>query len=301
MKRFILNLFIVVLVALGLLGGLVRLTYVVEFSALKAELSIPTNQVAVVVGDSHVEVLFDDGELPWLRNFGLSGMPFEATAKKAKLLVECNPHLQLMVIDIWPTEFFMPNQPFGPGAPYGVALFEMYDREDMPPMGDDFIVRLAHGVVNPGLSRLVLGKGQNQLLGGFKPRNESLMNNKWGNAETYESLEKFNLEREPAHMEKVLENLIVWMQEHKVNLVLTTTPLYRTYREHGYTPEANGYFISRMEAIAKKHKVPWLNWLYEYQDNPECWADGNHLNSLGVKAFLRDHGPTLKSFLTKAD
>ena len=138
MKRFLLRLGLILGPFLALLGILVHVAYHMEMDALRRDLTCSTNIVAAVVGDSRVEEFFDCEEIPWLANFGLGATPFEVSAHKARLIVDCNPHLQLLVIDVWPGSFFARvDRPYDPCVPRhkGIALIEMMTRDDMPPLG----------------------------------------------------------------------------------------------------------------------------------------------------------------------
>lgn len=106
MKKFLLRLAIVLVPFLVLLGVLTCSAYKSEMAVLERDLTCPTNILAAVVGDSRVEVYFDPDEIPWLQNFGLSASPISITAHKARIIAEQNPHLKLLIVDVWPSKFF---------------------------------------------------------------------------------------------------------------------------------------------------------------------------------------------------
>ena len=289
MKKFLLDICRIPLAFALAIAVLSCIAYRTEMKAVRRAFACPPNVLAAAVGDSRVETAFDPEEIPWLRNYGKAAMPIGVTAQKAKLIVECNPSLQLLVVDIWPKQFFSDlSKPFasnGLPAPKGLALIETMTREYMPPIGDGFEVRFKNDVLLPGLKRL-LGlkkKAKNPIVGRFVKNRKFLKDHttgKWrfGAPKTPESFPKT-----PADGEIVLDDLLAWLTSRNVKVVLTTTPIL--WYEKRYSPEAREYFDRRMREIAAKHGVRWFNWLDEYQDRMDYWADGCHLNDIGAKAF----------------
>ncbi len=299
MKRFVIKLSVVVVPFIALLAILFRVAYVAELNLLKKDLTFPPGIRAAVLGDSRVEVYFDPDEIPWLRNCGQSATPFEITAHKAKLIAELNPNLELIIIDMWPSKLFADNVPFAPFCPYGISLIEIMSRDDMPPLGENFPVRLSQGLLRPGLKHAVSTRtdAKSQIAGGFMKNHKFLKENKWSKIETYTSHPKYQMKAVPPRGEVLLENLLDWMKKHNRRVVLTSTPLYDLWWTNYYSEEARTYFEKRMVEISKKYGVHWYNWLHEYQDKIDFWADGDHLNDIGAKQFSQDKRPILESEL----
>lgn len=299
MKRFIVRLAAVLLPFIGIVLGISVFSYRMEWRVLENDLRCLPEIRAVVVGDSRAEVYWDPSVIPWLRNCGQSATPFQITAKKAKMLVELNPHLELVVIDIWPSKLFDSNTPFDPSAPAGVSLLEVTDRHNMPPFGDDFPIRFVNGVLKPALQhvRSPTQIRQSLIAGGFLKNHKFLRENKWAREETYAQHEMYQLRDTPLYMEGVLEDLLSWMKDRNVNVVLTTTPIYHWWWEYYYSKEAQEYFTRRVQEIADKYAVKWYNWMHEYQDEIDYWADGDHLNDVGAKAFSADKKTILEIHL----
>ena len=295
MKKFLIKLALFAFPAVVLLAVLTRIAYVTELSILESDLTLPTNVVAAVVGDSRVAEYFDPAEIPWLRNYGLRGSPFQITAEKARMIVELNPNLELLVIDIWPSKFLETNHPFGSSAPYGVSLLELKKRKDMPPLGDDFPMRLGIELLRPGLRHALKREGaSSQIAGDFWEYKHYLADDIAKGMQWPPSATPMELQKTPTAGEIVLEHLLDELTGKGVNIVLTTTPL-----EKRWTPDAREYFERRMGEISRKYNVPWFNWMHEYQDNIDYWADGIHLNADGAKVFSRDKGPVLKQCMTR--
>lgn len=294
MKRFLIKLSIVMMPFMAVLAILIRVAYVTELNLLKKDLTFPPGIRAAVLGDSRVATTFDPDEIPWLRNCGKPAIPFEITAHKAKLIAELNPNLELIIIDMWLSDFWG-----DPACPHGISLIEIMSREDMPPLGDNFPVRLSQGLIRPGLKHSVSTHGdvKSQIAGGFATNHEFLKENQWSKIETYTSRPKYQLKGIPPRKEVLLENLLNWMKKHNRKVVLTSTPLYDLWWNNCYSEEARAYFERRMTEIAKKHGIHWYNWMHEYQDKIDCWADGVHMNDIGAKQFSRDKRPILEAEL----
>lgn len=303
MKRFVIKLFVVMVPFVVLFAILSCVAYTTELGLLKKVLTFPVVIRAAIVGDSRVEQYFDPEEIPWLKNCGQGGTPFEITAQKAKLIAELNPNLELIVIDIWPDKFFAGNEPFGPFCPDGASLIELMTRENMPPLGDNFALRFSQGMLKPGLKHVLKyavwkdSAPVSRITGGFVKNHRFLKNSKWAKPETYANRPVVELRTIPPKGERVLEDLLKWMREHKRKVILTSTPLYDLWWKNYYSEEAKTYFERRMTEIAKKYGVHWYNWLHEYQDKIDFWADGDHLNDIGAKQFSRDKRPILESEL----
>lgn len=299
MKRFIIRLSLLI-VPLSLLGGvLLVLAYRSEMSALRRSLTFSNEIRAAVVGDSRVEVYFDPDEIPWLANCGQSATPFQITAAKAKIIVEQNPNLEFIVVDFWPSKLFdNAKSPFAPYVPSGVAMLEISNRHNMPALGDDFPLRLSQGVFKPGLRRcLGQNRSKSSIAGGFMRNEKFLASNKWARIETYSTHRMYELEKTPLSMELVLEELLQWMKNQNMKVILTSTPIYHLWWEYYYSKAAQEYFEKRVAEIADRYDVPWYNWLHEYQDCVDYWADGDHLNHIGAKVFSRDKRVILERHL----
>ena len=301
MKQFLLK----VLMAGGLFtiiaGSLTIIAYREELKSLKTELTCQPAIVAAAFGDSHVERGFDTNELPWLANFGRSAMPFSATAQKVKLAVELNPQLRLVIIDVWPwsllssleVPYEIANRPAHPG----IALLEMRSRELMPPLGDGFRLRFSNGVLKPGLERaLGLETRRNPIAGEFIPTDICMKSNKWSKIETYLSDHVTDIAQTSSGGEIILDDLLSWLAERHVRAVLTTAPIYKWKWEYNHTPRAKEFFKTHMLEISKRHGVPWFNWIHEYSDNQEYWADCDHLNREGAKRFSKEKLSALKAY-----
>ncbi len=278
---------------------LLRLAYVTELDLLKRDLTFPRGIRAAVVGDSRVEVCFDPEEIPWLKNCGLSATPFEITAQRAKLVAELNPELEVIIVDIWPDRFLQANEPFSQKYQNGISLIEIMTRENMPPLGSDFPMRLSSGLLKPGLKHFLGWResARSQLAGAFLENHRFLMAGKWAKLETYVNRAKKEPRTIPTHGEQVLMDLLDWMRKHNRKVVLITTPLYDLWWRNCYSLATRTYFESRMKEISEKYGVRWYNWLHEYQENIDFWGDGNHLNFIGAKRFSRDKRQTLESEL----
>lgn len=286
---------------------LVSVTYRTELEVLKNDLRCPTNIVAAVVGDSRVEVYFNPEDIPWLRNFGLSATPFVVTAHKARMIAEQNPHLGLIIVDVWPGTFFssldVPFAVSASSAPYSVSIIELMTRKDMPPFGDGFEIRVANGIVKPGISHLIhgLSSAVSNLTGGFLENNKYI--SKWlvagheYNGPFGPPKSPWQFKDVPTGGEIVLEHLLEDLKEKGVKVVLTTTPLL--WYDKRYSLESRAYFERRMHEISVKHGVPWLNWMNDYQDEMALWADGTHLNHIGAKAFSREKRLLLEVLLNE--
>ena len=303
MKKFIFRLSLAICPFAFALGTLLRIVYQSELDVLKHDLTCPTNILAAVVGDSRVETYFDPEEIPWLRNFGQSATPFTVTAHKAKLIAELNPHLKLVIIDIWPDQFFSNiDKPYGPGVPDGIALIEMMTREGMAPLGDGFDVRVVKGVLVPGLENLMAeGRRKGQITGGFM-KNHKFIKDGYFCVECAHAIpfwpKKTPIELPhvtPTGCEIVLDRLLRDLSQKNINVILTTTPLL--WYEPRYTKEAREYFERRMAEIASRHGVHWYNWMNDYQPNTNYWSDVNHLNDIGAKIFSRDKRIILGQYL----
>ena len=283
---------------LVVLAILIRVAYVTELNLLKKDLTFPPGIRAAVLGDSRVQTFFDPDEIPWLRNCGQSATPFEVTAHKAKLIANLNPDLELIIIDMWPSQFFN-DSGFGPHSDYGMSLIEIMTREDMPSFSADIFMRLSQGLICPGLRHSVSTRWdmKSRIAGSFEARHEFLKNNKWSKLETYTSQPQYQLKAVPPYKEELLEKLIKWMKDRNRKVVLTSTPLYDLWWTNYYSEEARAYFERRMSEMAKKYGVHWYNWMHEYQDKIDYWADGDHMNDIGAKQFSRDKRPILESEL----
>ena len=300
MKNFLIKLALFTFPAVGLLAVLTRIAYVTELSILESDLTLPTNVVAAVVGDSRVEVYFDPREIPWLRNYGQSATPFRITAEKARMIADLNPNLELLVIDIWPYQFLDVN-PFASSAPHGVSLLELKTRKDMPPFGEEFPMRLGSGLVRPGLRHALKKEdAQSQIAGGFFENKHCLTDDiakgmQYGRKPPPAA--PMSLQKTPTAGEIVLEHLLDELTGKGINIVLTTTPIL--WYEKRWAPASREYFERRMAEISRKYSVPWFNWMHEYQDNIDYWADGDHLNADGAKVFSRDKDPILRQCLKR--
>ena len=304
MKKFLLKLSLVLVPFAVAVGALTPLAYKTEMRILERDLTCPSNIAAAVVGDSRVEVYFDPDEIPWLRNLGLSGTPFAITAQKARLVAKCNPDMKLIVIDIWPSLFFSClHEPIGTTAPFGVALIELSTRNDMPPIREGFETRLSRDVLSLGVKHMILGdkNAHGLVVGGFFKNKKSL---KFGIRPEYAHLMPFPPPKKPycynpsagrPDGEIVLDHLLEDLSKYNLKIVLTTTPAL--WIDQRWTRETLEYFENSMAKIASRHNVVWHNWLHEYQDKPEYWADGLHLNDIGAKAFSREKRAILEQYI----
>ena len=274
-----------------------------EMHTLKHDLLCQTNILAAVVGDSRVECYFDPGEIPWLRNFGLSATPFSITAHKAKLIVDLNKQLQFIIVDVWPLQFFSSlDVPFAASVPYGCALLEMTTRYDMPPLGDGFEVRWSKGVLVPWCRNLFknTSEAKGQLTGKFYKNHKFLKYDINDDEHIYDQSRPpprtpENLPSLPTGGETILIHLLEHMKRNNVKVVLTTTPIL--WYERRWTSEARAYFERRMTEISADFDVTWYNWINEYHDKSDYWADGTHLNDIGAKVFSRDKRNILERHL----
>ena len=304
MKKFLIKLSIVLIPFLAFVGAITYCAYKTEMRILERDLTCSSNIVAAVVGDSRVEVYFDPDEIPWMRNFGQSATPFAITAQKARLVAKLNPHLRLLVVDVWPSKFFSClRKPIGDSASCGVALLELMTRKDMPPISDGFEVRLANGVLSPGARHLIIGgaDAKSQIAGGFLKNKKSL---KYGLRPECARQMGFPPPRVPyshdiselySDGEIILDHLLDDLSKYNLRVVLTTTPAL--WIDQRWTKETLDYFDRKMSEIAAKHNVVWYNWLHEYQDKADYWADGLHLNDIGAKAFSRDKRKVLELYI----
>ena len=84
----------------------------------------------------------------------------------------------------------------------------------------------------------------------------------------------------------MLERLIELLQEHGVEVVLITTPVYRTYmaqmRRDFWEPAAAAY-----ERVAARYDVRYLNFLDEPGLQAIDFEDADHLNADGAERFAR--------------
>lgn len=305
MKKFILRVFAVLVPFVAVVGTIVRLAYVTELNVLKRSLTCPTNIVAAVVGDSRVEVYFDPAVMPWLRNFGLSATPFPVSAQKARLIAELNPHLKLLIVDIWPSKFFADlDKPFAVterASPYACSLVELMTRHDMPPLGEGFEVRLANGVLKPGLRHLMFGAddAESGITGKFAENDKFLFEETPEGPKVRTAFgppeKPTPLAKTPTGGEVVLEHLLEDLSSTGIKVVLTTTPIL--WSEKRWTPEARAYFERRMMEIARKFGVTWYNWMDEYQNATNLWADGCHLNTVGARVFSCDKKDLLEQLI----
>lgn len=293
MRKFIVRISLVLFPFLGMLGILTFVTYKEELHVLERDLTCPTGVVAAIVGDSRVEYVFDPEEIPWLMNYGQSGSPFQVTAQKARIIANQNPNLQFLAIDIWPRWFFDDVNESFEGAANGDSLVELMTRENMPSFDESFLVRLSAGMWRQGLYHMITGihRAKSSIAGGFAPK-----------AATMKDGSSFGVDPRPLlHVpttgELVLESLLSDLMHCNVKIVLTSTPIL--WYEQRWTEEARSYFEQRMQDLSAKHKVPWLNWLHEYQDRPEYWCDGAHLNAAGAKAFSREKRSELERYLDR--
>lgn len=292
MKKFVVRLLLAVIPFIALLAVLVRVAYLTELDLLKRDLTFSPEVRAAVVGDSRVEGSFDPDEIPWLRNCGQSATPFAITAQKAKLIAELNPRLEFIVVDVSPGQLLGANRPFDEvrWCPDGVPLIELMSREDMPPLGGNFHERLTRGLLLPGLKHFLFQKGlaKSSLVGGYRKNCKFLKDNKGAKFKPDTSNPRVELSATPPQGETILENLLRWMRERKKKVVLTTTPVYDLYWENLYSEEARLYFENCISKITRRYGIRWYNWLHEYQENVDFWADGYHLNHMGAKQFSRD-------------
>lgn len=305
MKKFIVKLCLILCPAAVAICALTYAAYESELRILKRDLTCPTNIVAAVVGDSRVEVSFDPDEIPWMKNFGKSASPFFLTAQKARLVAQLNPSLKLLVVDVWPSRFFANiNKPIEVASPvpYGIALIELMTRKDMPPIGDGLEVRIVQGVVKPGLNNILHGteNAHCQITGGFfknkKSIPEELFNEACARNVGFPPPKKpFDLSKTPTGGEIILDHLLADLSKTDIKIVLTTTPLL--WEKLRWTPAALEYFEQKMSEIAGRHKVPWHNWMLDYQDIREYWADGLHFNDIGAAAFSRDKRAVLEQYI----
>lgn len=263
MKRFLTRLFFVIGPFVFVLSVIGLMAYKSELKLLKYDLTCPTNILAAVVGDSRVEVSFDTDEIPWLQNFGLSAAPFLITAHKARLIAELNPHIRLIMIDIWPDKFFSnitdadTDNSF---IPDGFAVIEMMTRTDMPPLDDRFQLRFVNGVLKPWLKKwLFMKDNRNKIIGGFA-RNKKFLSDYLLN-----DIDKipFGPPSNPVHLRQVptdgeiiLEHLLDYFAKNTnhINIVLTATPIL-WYKER-YAEDAREYYEKRMVArISERNKL----------------------------------------------
>ena len=304
MKRFLLKSSVVLLAFAGTLCILICGAYKTELRILERDLTCPTNIVAAVVGDSRVETYFDPAEIPWMRNFGESATPLPITAQKARMVARLNPHLKILVIDVWPNNFFSCLRcPIGAASPFGCALLEIMTRKDMPKISDGFETRLIRGVMVPGLTHMLFGdeNAKSQLAGGFFKNAKML---EFGIRPEYahmmpfpppESPYSLDVNPLPADGEIVLNHLLDALSIYDLKVVLTTTPIL--WIDQRWTKETLEWFENKMTEIAERHHVPWHNWLHEYQDKADYWADGAHFNDIGAKAFSREKRKVFEQYL----
>ena len=305
MKKFIVKLCLILCPVAVAICALTYVAYESELQILKRDLTCPTNIVAAVVGDSRVEVYFDPAEIPWMKNFGISAAPFSLTAQKARLVAQLNPSLKLLVIDVWPAKFFQGiSRPIeaASAVPYGTALIEMMTRKDMPPLGDGVEIRIAQGVIRPGLRNILHGaeNAHGQITGGFfknkKSIPEELFNETCARKVGFAPPETpVDLPETPTGGEIILDHLLADLSKTDIKIVLTTTPLL--WEKLRWTPAALEYFERRMTEIAARHKVPWYNWMRDYQNVREYWADGLHFNDIGAIVFSRDKRAVLERYI----
>ena len=303
MKKFLIKGIFVFLTFALVLCVMTRMAYKSEFKRLKRNLTFPKNILAAAVGDSRVEVYFDPDEIPWMRNLGMSAMPFTVSAKVAKLSAILNPDLKLLVVDVWPDKFFENlSCPYSDGyTPNIIALFELMTRKDMRPPGDGFPVRLSAGVLNPWLKNTFSPSDYGRcMVGGFF-KNRKTIKPEWFNIENMRKI-KFGPPEEPVALpgvptggEIVLEHLLSDLSQYDIHVVLTSTPIL--WYEYRWTEEARNYFERRMREISEKFNVPWYNWMHWYQNQAEYWADGTHLNDIGAKVFSRDVRKILERYV----
>ena len=302
MKKFIIRVLAILSPFAAIVATLVFSAYKTEIGVLKNDLQCPTNIVAAVIGDSRVEVYFDPEVLPWMRNFGLSATPISITAHKARLVAEQNPHLKCIIIDVWPSKFFSTlKKPFTEAVPDSASLIELMTRQDMPPFGEGFETRVSSGVLKPAISHILRGRddAKSGLTGGFFENKKSLVE-RLKSSDEYDTpfgppRTPWQLKATPTDGEIVLEHLIKDLKAKGVNVVLTTTPML--WCDKRYSVEARLYFERRMHEISVEYGIPWFNWMNDYQNELNLWADGLHMNEIGAKVFSEDKRIILETYL----
>lgn len=272
-----------------------------EMKILRKSLRCDENTRAVAVGDSRIAEHLDTEELPWIKNCGIPGTTFAITVRKAKLVVEENPNLEMLIIGIDPGTFFTDfNSPFPNYIPIYVSLFELTNREFMPPIEDGIAHRIVRGLLIPGIYNLLCApeKQHSYLVGGFSKLHKTINPEKLKDINSYITSQSAPSLVSPTGGEIMLTSLLKWLKHHdNINIVLITTPLYHLSWEYGYNDEYRNYFIKKMKEISQTYDVTWYNWMLDYQDNPEYWADSGHLNAIGARQFSKELGIILQRHL----
>ena len=150
----------------------------------------------------------------------------------------------------------------------------------------------------PGVERIIFGQERRALLaGGFCGYHRFIKEGHFtiDEARVHDVNLKgipIPLPHTPTGGEIVLEHLLSDLNQRNVNVALTTTPML--WYEQRYTAEAREYFEYRMQEISERFKVPWYNWIGDYQFATNFWFDVNHLNDIGAKIFSSEKYSVLK-------
>ena len=87
----------------------------------------------------------------------------------------------------------------------------------------------------------------------------------------------------PANV-KLLSELIQKCQSRGIQVVLITTPVFRTYSDY-LNPEQVARWLETSETISQQYNVPFFNYLKDARFDHEDFSNRDHLNAHGVEKF----------------
>lgn len=154
MKKFICKSAVFAIVTIVTIVISTFIAYKYESSLLRRNLICDPEIKIAAVGDSLVATAFDDEGVKFLRNFGVPGDNFFSIIKRARMIADLNPNLELMVLAFSPDRFLTHDveKPIPLCSkwllPHTIVV-ELMFHEDMPPVSSDIFIGMIGGILRP--------------------------------------------------------------------------------------------------------------------------------------------------------
>lgn len=313
MKKFILKSLLFCFLCAAIFGGWSAVLLWAEISAYKREVKIPEGYTLAVCGDSHTEQGLMPAVWPELFNFSLSGMQLDQIQLKIYDLVERNPgQLKTMIVDTSPFNMMSPelSTPLIESKTFGkrFLLHVLRPKENRRSLKgihvifrDAILIKrtgkvikswrkkrpyqssiggvgIATTFLEPGLDPETIETTREC----FRTNPDEVMEDIVEKTDKLGGYPKLTAKSENA---KILKEIIVFLQEHNIKPIITSTPLHREMLKR-ISPEAISDYKAVMRAVCSEMGVDYLDYLeVDYPDS--YWGDGNHLNNRGAYVFTQ--------------
>lgn len=274
MKKFIEN--IIIFISLFFLV----IFFIIYLTKYHGRFRINTDKTMLIVGHSHSECAFNDSLIVGLSNFSTSGESYFYTYYKVKKIIEQNPHIRCLFIEISNNQIDKHMDEWIWGSSYLINKFPKYC------MFIDYDgIKLLHEKNSNGLKATILpiiknnilivknGLNYNNNIGSYKylQRNKLVQDLQLSQTkENSQTISTYNLE--------YLSKLIAYCKTKSVKTYLLRSPLHKHYR--GFNNEKLFDII-----ITEKFKnIEFLDFagfiLSDYE-----YGDSEHLNFKGARKF----------------